>query len=279
MSESLFTANVAGAPLNVTVTVPVSLAPMMLTALPIGPASGVTLLMTGTAMTLNWLELVAAPAGVVTVIGPVVAPAGTVVEICVSLLTRNVAVTPLNFTDVVPLKLLPLILTDAPGAAAAGKNPLIVGGPEMVKTGPVAVPAGVVTVTGPVVAPAGTVVAIDVSLLTRNDAATPLNATAVVPLKFVPKMPTEVDGEPDSGKYHVIVGGPEMVKTGPVAVPAGVVTVTGPVVAPAGTVVEICVSLLTMNDAAAPLNATAVVPLKFVPRMLTEVDGEPDSGK
>src|SRR5204862_5078891 len=42
---------------------------------------------------------VAVPTALVTVIGPVVAPTGTVVVICVLELTVKVAVVPLNFTD------------------------------------------------------------------------------------------------------------------------------------------------------------------------------------
>jgi hypothetical protein len=56
------------------------------------------------------------------------------------------------------------------------------------------------------------------------------------------------------------------------AVPEGVVTVMGPLVAPVGTVAVICVPELTVNDdAAVPLNATPVAPVKPVPVIVTDV--------
>ncbi|MDQ6801167.1 MAG: hypothetical protein M3041_10050, partial [Acidobacteriota bacterium] len=49
------------------------------------------------------------PTDVVTVTGPVVAPAGTFAPICVSLYTvKVVAATPLNLTELVPMKFAPL---------------------------------------------------------------------------------------------------------------------------------------------------------------------------
>jgi hypothetical protein len=73
--------------------------------------------------------LVPVPAGVVTEIGPVVAPVGTVAEICVALLTVNVALVPLNFTDVAPVKPVPVIVTDVPTAPLVGVKLVMVGPP------------------------------------------------------------------------------------------------------------------------------------------------------
>ena len=68
-------------------------------------------------------------------------------------------------------------------------------------------------------------------------APTPLNATAVAPVKFVPLIVTLVPTGPLVGAKLVIVGAGTTVKLlALVAVPPGVVTLTGPVVAPAGTV-------------------------------------------
>ena len=68
-------------------------------------------------------------------------------------------------------------------------------------------------------------------------ALTPLNATAVAPLKFVPLIVTLVPTGPLVGAKLAIVGAGMTVKLAAlVAVPPGVVTLTGPVVAPAGTV-------------------------------------------
>ena len=100
----------------------------------------------------------------------------------------------------------------------------------------VAVPPAVVTVTGPLLAPAGTVAVIRVAELTLNGAATPLNATAVAPLKLVPVTVTDIPTPPLDGLNVVIVGAATTVKlVALVAVPPAVVTVTGPLLAPAGT--------------------------------------------
>ena len=51
--------------------------PLMVTLVPTGPLVGVKLVIAG-GLTVNALALVAVPPGVVTLIGPVVAPAGAV---------------------------------------------------------------------------------------------------------------------------------------------------------------------------------------------------------
>ena len=56
----------------------------------------------------------------------------------------------------------------------------------------VAVPPGVVTVILPVVAPDGTVAVTEVAVLVVNIAVTPLNLTAVTPVRFVPVIVTLV---------------------------------------------------------------------------------------
>jgi hypothetical protein len=99
----------------------------------------------------------------------------------------------------------------------------------------VAVPPGVVTLSGPVVAAAGTVAWIAVAEVTVKLALTPLNLTAVAPVKVVPVIVTTVPTSPLVGVKLVIVG--DTVKlVALVAVPPGVVTLSGPDVAPAGTV-------------------------------------------
>ena len=79
-------------------------------------------------MTVKLDELVAVPDGVVTVIAPVAAPAGTVAVICVDELTVKVAVVPPKRTAVAPVKFVPVITTDVPGAPLVGEKPVIVGG-------------------------------------------------------------------------------------------------------------------------------------------------------
>ena len=59
------------------------------------------------AITVKFAGLVAVPDGVVRVTLPVVAPPGTVALTCVALTNAKVADTPLNLTDVTPVKLDP----------------------------------------------------------------------------------------------------------------------------------------------------------------------------
>jgi hypothetical protein len=64
----------------------------------------------------------------VTLIFPVVAPAGTVALICVSELTANVvAAVPLKLTPLAPVKPVPVNVTLVPTAPLAGVNELITG--------------------------------------------------------------------------------------------------------------------------------------------------------
>ncbi len=87
-------------------------------------------------LTVKFAVLVTVPPGVVTLILPVVAPVGTVAVICVAEFTVNVvAVVVLNFTELVvkvapltvPLKFVPVIVTDVPTGPNGGVNEVIVG--------------------------------------------------------------------------------------------------------------------------------------------------------
>ena len=69
---------VALTPLNRTAVAPVKFVPLIVTLVPTGPLVGVKLVIVGAAMTVKLAALVAVPPGVVTLSGPVVAPAGTV---------------------------------------------------------------------------------------------------------------------------------------------------------------------------------------------------------
>jgi hypothetical protein len=76
IAVSEVTEKLAAVPLNVTAVAPVKLAPPIVTFVPTGPLTGVKPAMVGG--TAKALALVAVPPGVVTLSGPVVAPAGTV---------------------------------------------------------------------------------------------------------------------------------------------------------------------------------------------------------
>jgi hypothetical protein len=94
----------------------------------------------------------------------------------------------------------------------------------------VPVPEGAVTTMRPVVEPAGTTVVICVGELTVNVVATPLNVTAVAPVKLVPVRTTAVPAAPKPGAKEVTVGGVITVKLLLlVPVPAELVTLIRPV--------------------------------------------------
>jgi hypothetical protein len=79
-------------------------------------------------VTVKFDVLVAVPPAVVTLMGPVVAPVGTVAVIFVAELTMKVvALTPLNLTEVAPVKFVPVIVTLDPTGPDMGENEVIVG--------------------------------------------------------------------------------------------------------------------------------------------------------
>ena len=233
--------------------------------------------MVGRRMTVKVDALVAVPDGVVTEMVPVVALAGTVAVICVEEFTVYVAVVPLNFTDVAPVKLVPVMVTLAPTRPLVGVKLVMVGGRVTVKfVALLAVPSVVVTDINPVVAPVGTGAVICVAETIVKLVAVLLNFTPVVGEKFVPLIVTTVPTAPLVGVKDVIVGGKSTVKfVQLVPVPTALVADIGPLVAPAGTVEVICVDEFTAKLALTPLNFTAVVPVKFVPVMVTETHPAP----
>jgi hypothetical protein len=78
MAVSEVTVKLALTELKVTDVAPVKPAPLMVTLVPSGPLVGEKLVIEGALTTVKLFELVTVPPGVVTVTGPVVAPAGTV---------------------------------------------------------------------------------------------------------------------------------------------------------------------------------------------------------
>jgi hypothetical protein len=98
------------------------LVPVMVTVVPAAPIAGVNPEIVGvplSAVTVNGAELVTEPTGDVTVIVPVVAPAGTLVTICVGVDETTVAWVPLKrtvFCAGVVLNPVPEIVTVAPTA-------------------------------------------------------------------------------------------------------------------------------------------------------------------
>src|SRR5207248_208280 len=157
------------------------------------PASAPVTMMSEVSLTVKFVLLVPVPRGVVTVIGPVVAPAGTVAASWVGETTVNaLAAVPLKETCVAPLNPMPVIVTTVPTGPLPGEKLVIVGGTMVtVKLAALAaLPSGVVTAIGPLVAPPGTVAVIWVGELTTKLLATPLKATADTPRKLVPVITT-----------------------------------------------------------------------------------------
>src|SRR5205807_793103 len=119
--------------------------------------------------TVKLLALLVVPPGVVTLIGPLEAPAGTVAWIAVAELTVKLAPVAPNCTAVAPVKFVPLIVTLVPVGPLLGAKLVIVGGLTTVKLlALLVVPPGVVTLIGPLEAPAGTVAWIAVAELTMK---------------------------------------------------------------------------------------------------------------
>lgn len=116
---------VVGMPLKRTSVTLERLTPLIVTNVPTGPDSGVKEVIFGFRVKL--VALVAVPLGVVIDIGPDVAVTGTVAPMEVSDVIVNVADTVLNFTDVAPLKLVPVIVIASPALPDVGVKESIFG--------------------------------------------------------------------------------------------------------------------------------------------------------
>lgn len=141
--------------------------------------------------------LLADPPSVVTVITPVAVPTGTEVKIEVADNTLKVAaifvvvVLPVKVTEVAPVRLVPVIVTEVPTPPEVGLIAEIVGAAAFTVNVPalVAVNPPLVTLIAPVVTPIGATAVIDVAETTVNEVAfKPLNLTAVAVVKLVPVM-------------------------------------------------------------------------------------------
>jgi hypothetical protein len=242
----------------------------------------------------KFAALVAVPPGVVTEILPVVAPVGTLAVICVAEFTVNVvALVVLNFTELVvkvapltvPLKFVPVIVTDVPTGPKAGVNPVIVGAGAVTTVKFVALvfcPAVVYTWIGPVVAPVGTTAVTEVALVVVG--VTRLEVLKRTWVGAVTKAPLIVTVEPTKPVAGVKVGTPgqvaaaEVVYANGLESPSVLVTMTGfdPARAAGGTVTSNWVSASIVRPVpAVPPNVTALAgpPFatvwKFVPVIVT----------
>jgi hypothetical protein len=208
--------------LNETPVAPVKFVPVITTDVPTTPDVGVNdvIVGAGPVPTVKFVALVAVLTGVVTWIGPVVAPEGTNALTCEALAdelvtTANVAAVPLKSTAVAFSRFVPLIVTPVPTGPEVGVNDVIVAvhppGLAIVKFDAlVAVPSALSTWIGPVVAPAGTVTLICVLETTvKLGAFCPLKSTAVAAgvLKLFPVIVMrQFPAGPEVGVNDVIVG-------------------------------------------------------------------------
>ena len=271
----------AGTPLKVTAVALPILVPVIVTVAPTTPETGVKLEIMGAPMIVNLAVLVPVPLGPMTLMVPVVAPAGTVAVIDVAETTvKEVAGVVLNVTPVAPRKLVPAIVTVAPAAPVVGVKLVTVGAGTVKLVADVPIPKAVVTLIGPVVAPIGTFVLIDVAVLVTIVAATLLKVTAVALPRLVPVIVTVAPPTPETGVKLVIAGAPMIVKLATlVPVPLGPMTLTVPVVAPAGTVAVIDVAEITVKVIAeVELKVTPVAPRKLVPVRVTVTPAAPAVG-
>src|SRR5262249_12164404 len=101
------------------------------------------------------MVLIAVPAGVVTLIGPVVKFVGTVALSKVLLVTLKEVGVPLKLTAVAPLEIFSLLVIRAPGGELVALKLEIAGGRKK-SFALVWLPSLVIKLIGPVVAPVGT---------------------------------------------------------------------------------------------------------------------------
>ena len=222
--ELALTIEMPAVPPKVTPVVALRLEPVIVTVVPpaIGPDAGETLDINGAATYVNAPELVTLPPEPVTITlttpDEPLAGVTTVIDVALELKIEVPAVPP-NVTEVVPVKLVPEIVTVVPPATGpnTGDNEVIVG--ASTKVNPpllVAVPPApvITTSTAPAVL-AGVTTVIEVALeLTIVVPAVPPNVTEDVAVKLVPVIVTVVppavgpDANPVAAKTDEMVGVP-----------------------------------------------------------------------
>ena len=113
--------------LKITRVTPMKVLPVIVTTCPAAPLSGENELMDGRSYTVKFRALLVEPAGVVTVIGPVVAPLGTNTVIDVSLEEVILPGIFIKRHSSTPVKPVPEIVTLSPTNPNSGVNELILG--------------------------------------------------------------------------------------------------------------------------------------------------------
>ena len=145
----------------------------------------------GRTLSLRPWQCVVVPAGVVTLIGPVTMPAGTLARSVVLLVGGvKLAGVPANATAVAPRKFSPVNVTSVPAGPLVGAKSRMRAGMKKL-SGEVAVPLVVVTLMGAVTAAAGTWAKMRFRFVATTVVAVTLpNFTVVEPNRFRPVMVT-----------------------------------------------------------------------------------------
>lgn len=220
----VLTIDVPAVPPKVTPVVALRLEPVIVTVVPpaIGPDAGETVEIIGAATYVYAPELVTSPPEPVTITLtiPEVPFAGVTTVIDVALeLTIEVPAVPPNVTEVVPVKLVPEIVTVVPPEIGPniGDNEVIVGASTKVKPPALVAfpPAPVITTSTAPAALAGVTTVTEVALtFVTVEPAVPPNVTADAAVKFVPVIVTVVppavgpEANPVAANTEVIVGVP-----------------------------------------------------------------------
>lgn len=196
----------AATPPNFTAVAPVRLLPLMITLAKLDAEAGTTLEITGVLTKVNPASVAVTP-DTVTVTEPV-DPVPTTAVICVAELTMKLcAAVPPKLTLLALVKLVPIIVTDAPEVAVTGVKEVMVGAvAEYVNPASVAVPPDVVTLTEPVVPVPTTAIICVADTTLKLVAAVPPRLTAVAPVRLVPVIVTDAPAPAVVGEKDVMVG-------------------------------------------------------------------------
>jgi len=270
---ALATANeVAGVPPKDTAVALVKLVPEIFMVAPAAPKLGVNDVMVGGCRKIK-PDSPPEPAAVVTEMLPEVPLPTTAVMVFAFTTVYEVANVPPNFTEVVPVKFAPLMVTTVPTPPVVGLKEEMPGSvDEKTKPARDAVPPGDVTVTLPDAPLPTCAVMVPSSTTVKESAAVLPNLTAVAPVKLAPLMVTVWSVAAVVGVNELINGAAKKVKPARVEVPAGVVTKTLPDAAPLLTTAVMVVVLTTVKEVAAPPpKLTAVAQEKSVPVMVMVV--------
>jgi hypothetical protein len=254
-------------PPRVIIDVPSKLLPVMLINAPVATAVGVKEVMMGGGINVKPFKL-AVPPGVVKLSAPV-EPLPILATTEVDETTVNVVtgVSPRVIIDV-PSKLLPVIVINAPVAAAEGVKEVMMGGGININPFKVAVPPGVVRLIAPE-EPLPTIATIEVDE-TRVNAVTgvPPRVIIDVPSKLLPVMLINAPVAAAVGVKDVMIGGGIKINPFKVAVPPGVVRLSAPE-EPLPTIATMVVDETTVNEVTeVPPKVMADVLERFIPMMV-----------